>query len=49
MAEQPNSNSSPLGTEHQHTGQKFIDALSSALPHLAPHEVGCDISSCGAL
>ena len=39
MAEQPNSDSSPLGTEHQHTGQKFIDALSSALPHLAPHEV----------
>lgn len=39
MAEQPGSDPSPLGTEHKHTGQKFIDALSSALPHLTPKEV----------
>jgi len=39
MAEQPGSDPSPLGTEHKQTGQKFINALSSALPHLTPNEV----------
>lgn len=39
MAEHPGSDPSPLGAEHKHTGQKFIDALSSALPHLTPEEI----------
>ena len=38
MAELP-SDPSPLGAEHKHTGQQFIDALGSALPHLTPHDV----------
>jgi AcrR family transcriptional regulator len=39
MAEQHDADPSPLGTEHKHTGQKFVEALAAALPHLSPHEV----------
>lgn len=39
MAEQPGSDPSPLGADHKHTGQRFIDALSAALPHLTAAEI----------
>jgi AcrR family transcriptional regulator len=39
MAEQTDNDPSPLGDEHKQTGQKFIEALSSALPHRSPHDV----------
>jgi AcrR family transcriptional regulator len=32
MAEQPNNRPSLLGSEHKHTGEKFIKALALALP-----------------
>lgn len=38
MAEQLGGDS-PLGIEHRHTGQKFIDALAAALPQLSPDDV----------
>ncbi len=39
MAEQTDEDPSPLGNEHKHTGQKFIEALASALPDRSLHDV----------
>jgi AcrR family transcriptional regulator len=39
MAEQTDADPSPLGTEHEHTGQKFVQALRDALPGLPLREV----------
>jgi AcrR family transcriptional regulator len=38
MSEQ-DSDPSPLGAEHKQTGNKFVEALVTALPHLSRHEV----------
>lgn len=39
MAEQTEADPSPLGTEHEYTGQKFVEALRDALPELPLREV----------
>lgn len=39
VAEQSASDPSPLGSDHKRTAQKFIEALSAALPQLSPHEI----------
>jgi AcrR family transcriptional regulator len=39
VAEQTNSDSSPLGSEHKHTAETFIDVLATVLPHIPQRDL----------